>query len=721
MLPESILASLNPPQRKAVETLSGPLLVLAGAGTGKTRVLTTRIANIIASNLAWPNNILAVTFTNKAAKEMNERVAKLTNGQGINIGTFHSIAAKILRSHAGLYDPRLTANFTIIDQDDQIKLIKNIAAASNIDIKAYPPKLTQHIISRWKDLGILPHQVSDSDLKLPVDRIAKNIYSEYQKQLLDSNAVDFGDLLLYNNQLFINNPELLTYYQDRFKYILVDEYQDTNAVQYVWTRMLASKHKNLCCVGDDDQSIYGWRGAELGNILRFEKDFPEATIIKLEQNYRSTTQILSAASALISQNKHRHGKTLWTDQKTGNKIKIIACWNDKEEARFIVSEIERLLHSKTNADQIAILVRAGFQTRVFEEVFNSNAVPYRMVGGLRFYERMEIRDLVAYIRVILNHSDNLAFERIINVPKRSIGNTTLKQIKDFAASKNSSVFNAIKEMLSLGLLKSKSKEALEKLVKQVEHWAIQYNSKSAFEVTKKVLEESGYLDMWKQEKTEEARGRIDNINELLRAIDEFDDISEFMQHASLIMENDSLESNFGGAVNVMTLHAAKGLEFDTVFLPGLEEGIFPYQKALQEEGAKGLEEERRIAYVGITRAKNDLYISYAENRLMFGDKISSMPSRFIAEIPKELCYFLSPRSNVNYLGSRHSFSFHPNPPAHKPPLEAMSAPKGLNPGSKVKHKLFGAGIIIRKRDDSLEVMFDKEGLKTIKENYVELC
>lgn len=718
MLPESLLQTLNPPQREAATTLSGPLLVLAGAGTGKTRVLTTRIANIIASSLAAPNNILAVTFTNKAAREMSERVAQVSNQHGAIIGTFHSIAARILRSHAGMYDSRLNSNFSIIDQDDQIKLIKNIALENNMDIKAYPPKLLQYLISRWKDLGILPAQLSDSDIKTANDRFARQVYEQYQKQLLDSNVVDFGDLLLYNNQLFINNPDLLSHYQDRFKYILIDEYQDTNAVQYIWTRMLASKYKNICCVGDDDQSIYGWRGAELGNILRFEKDFPTARIIKLEQNYRSTNEILTAASALIAQNKQRHSKTLWTDQKHGNKIRVVACWNDKEEARLIVSEIEKLLHSGVKAGQIAILVRAGFQTRVFEEVFNSNAVPYRMIGGLRFYERMEIRDAIAYIRVILNHSDNLALERIINVPKRSIGSTTLKQIKDYATENDVSIFIAIKEMLACGKLKSKSKEALEKLITQIETWVVQYETTGAFEATKVVLEESGYIEMWKQEKTEESRGRLDNINELLRAIEECGDIAEFMQHASLLMENDTLETNFGGSVNVMTLHAAKGLEFDVVFLPGLEEGIFPYQKALQEEGTKGLEEERRIAYVGITRARRDLYLTYAENRLMFGERISSLPSRFLGEIPSDLCVHISPRYNVNYMESRHNFSLQPS--SYKA-YEATSPKQGATPGRRVMHKLFGRGIIIRKREDTLEVMFDKEGLKTIKENYVELC
>lgn len=453
---------LNEPQLLATRHTKGPILILAGAGTGKTKVLTHRIAHIIEQNLAHPYEILAVTFTNKAAKEMQDRITNIIHADGLNIGTFHSIAARILRAHITFLGKDLTSNFTIINQDDQIRLVKNIALELNIDVKQYPAKMIHIIISKWKDQGLAPDKISESDFIAPAYKLAKLVYFEYQKQMHASNAVDFGDLLLYCNQLLINNADILEYYQNKFKYILVDEYQDTNAVQYVWVRMLASKHKNICCVGDDDQSIYSWRGAEVKNILRFEQDFPNAVVVKLEQNYRSTPYILSAASQIISHNKHRHSKKLWTDQKDGEKIKIISCWNDKEEARFITTEIAKFINSsKYKTNQIAILVRAGFQTRSFEEAFISNALPYQIIGGLRFYERMEIRDLLAYIRLSINHNDTLALERIINVPRRSIGNVTLKKIKDFASEHEISVFAALKQMNEQNILKGKTKESLE--------------------------------------------------------------------------------------------------------------------------------------------------------------------------------------------------------------------------------------------------------------------
>ena len=439
---------------------------------------------------------------------------------------------------------------------------------------------------------------------------------------------------------------------------MIDEYQDTNAVQYLWARMLASGSKNICCVGDDDQSIYGWRGAEIGNILCFEKDFPNAKIIKLEQNYRSSAEILSAASSVIDNNKNRHGKTLWTDKKIGNKIKIISCWNDKEEARFVVSEINKMIiEGKYSAGLVAILVRASFQTRAFEEVFISNALPYKIIGGLKFYERMEIRDLLAYIRITINHSDNLALERIINVPRRAIGLVTLKQIKDYAIEHNIPIFVAISQLLQAGFFKNKVKDSLSNLITNIENWNLRYANEVACNVTKSLLEESGYLNMLKEEKTDEATARIENINEMLRAIAEFDNIQDFIEHSSLVMENEVLESNFGGSVTIMTLHAAKGLEFDLVFLPGWEEGVFPHQRSLNEEGEKGLEEERRIAYVGITRAKKDLYITFAESRRMFHEIVRSSPSRFIEEIPDNVCIRTSSTKQLNYLGTKYKFSF----------------------------------------------------------------
>ncbi|XVN43278.1 MAG: UvrD-helicase domain-containing protein [Candidatus Rickettsia vulgarisii] len=697
---QNFLDSLNQQQLAASLHTEGPLLVLAGAGTGKTKVLTTRIANIIDKNIARPENILAVTFTNKAAREMQDRISNMIDCYGLNIGTFHSIAAKILRQQAEHLNIGLDSRFSIINQDDQVKLIKDIVKQENIDAQKYTPKLLYIIISRWKDQGILSYKISESDIKLPIHKIAKFIYEIYQKNLLASNVVDFGDLLLYNNELFIKNPEILKYYQEQFKYILIDEYQDTNVVQYLWARMLASSSKNICCVGDDDQSIYGWRGAEVGNILRFEKDFPNATIIKLEQNYRSSSEILAAASSVIDNNKNRHSKTLWTNKSEGRKIKIISCWNDKEEARFVVSEIDKLIGSnkpmlegfqelarsssgeqaersqtyvstrnldaqqrqflkgeRYNAGDIAILVRASFQTRAFEEVFISNAIPYKIIGGLKFYERMEIRDLLAYIRITINNNDNLALERIINTPRRSIGNSSLKQIKEYALENNLPIFHAIKAMLDQGMFKNKVKENLSKLISNIEIWGKRYTEESVLNVTKSLLEESGYLGMLQEEKTDESQGRIENINEMLRAIAEFDTIQDFIEHSSLVMENEELESNFGGSVTLMTLHSAKGLEFNLVFLPGWEEGVFPHQKSLNEEGEKGLEEERRIAYVGITRAKKDIYITYAESRRIFYEIVRSNPSRFLMEIPSEVCIKTSSTKQLNYMGIKHNFLF----------------------------------------------------------------
>jgi len=715
-LEQAASENLNLEQSKAVNQTEGPLLILAGAGTGKTKVLTSRIAHIIENNLAYPSNILAVTFTNKASKEMQERVNGLIHADGLNIGTFHSTSARMLRSHISLLDLGLTSSFTIINQDDQIKLIKNIAIQNNVDVKQYPPKMIHIIISRWKDQGLLSDKLSDSDFHSPAHKISSSIYAEYQQQMHASNAVDFGDLLLYCNQLLIHNPDILEHYQNKFKYILIDEYQDTNAVQYVWARMLASKHQNICCVGDDDQSIYSWRGAEVQNILRFEKDFPNAKIIKLEQNYRSTPYILNAASNIIANNKNRHGKKLWTDKKEGEKINIISCWNDKEEARFISTEVERQIRSKKfNANQIAILVRAGFQTRAFEEVFISNALPYQIIGGLRFYERMEIRDVLAYIRLSINPNDNLALERIINVPKRSIGNVTLKKIKDFASENEVSVFEALKKMIEENKFKGKTQESLQKFTDLIISAKQKYEDETAFDVTKFILDESSYLATLKAEKTDESRGRVENINEMLRAIDEFDNITEFVEHSSLIMDNDSLETDFGGTVKIMTLHAAKGLEFDSVFLPGWEENIFPHQKALSEEGEKGLEEERRIAYVGITRAKKELCITHAESRRIFAEIVNSLPSRFLYEIPDNLCVRSSSTNKLNYMGSRHNFSMQTT----KPTAQSKIDKSGKKPGNKVIHPKFGTGIIVKKSGDSLEIAFERIGLKTIKESFVK--
>ncbi len=717
---------LNPLQKEAVETTEGPLLVLAGAGTGKTKVLTSRIAYIISNNLAYPSQILAVTFSNKAAREMQNRINEIIASDGLNIGTFHSISTRILRSHIHLLDNGMNRNFNIIDQDEQIKLVKNIALENNIDIKKYSPKLLYVIISKWKDQGVIPKKISSSDITTPESQLAYLIYQKYQKILKESNVADFGDLLLYCNQLLINNPEVLKYYQSQFKYILIDEYQDTNAVQYVWARMLASDHKNICCVGDDDQSIYSWRGAEVKNILRFEKDFPNAKVIKLEQNYRSCSHILEAASSIIRNNKNRHHKNLWTETQTQEKIKIISCWNEKEEARFVANQVGKYINSKQySAGQIAILVRAGFQTRTFEEVFISNAIPYQIIGGLRFYERMEIRDLLAYIRLAINKNDNLAFERVINVPKRSIGNATLKKIKDKAADYSVAAFSALEKMIENNEVKGKTKENLQHFVILINQASLRYTSESPFEVIKFILEKSGYLAALKEEKTEESKGRIENINEMLKAIDEAGNINEFVEYVSLVMDNDMLESDYGGTIKIMTLHAAKGLEFDIVFLPGWEEGIFPHQKSLLEQGDKGLEEERRIAYVGITRAKKELFITYAESRRIFAEILNSIPSRFLTEIPAEICLKISSSNQLNYLSSKHSFYFKNNtPPNTYGPTSSKLNPKNHSnekrPGNRINHEKFGNGIIIRKNGDNLDIVFEKWGLKTIKESYIKL-
>lgn len=707
---------LNISQQEAVNYLEGPVLILAGAGTGKTRVLTSRIANILSQGIASSQNILAVTFTNKAAREMQDRVKELISDVYVpNIGTFHSIATKILRQYISKLELGFSPNFTITDAADQLKLVKNIAAQKGINTKAFNPKLLLDIISRWKDLALLPHKISDSDIKSVEHEVARTVYIEYQQSLLTSNALDFSDLLLYNNELFINCSDLLAHYQEKYKYILIDEYQDTNALQYLWIRMLANKHKNICCVGDDDQSIYSWRGADITNILRFEKDFPNSKIIKLEQNYRSNPQILMAASSVIEKNKNRHVKSLWTDKNIGEKIKVVYCFNDKEEATFIASSIKKLCQ-KYNANNIAILVRTSSQTRILEEMLIYFAVPYRIIGSVNFYDRMEIRDILAYIRVTLNYSNNLALERIINVPRRSIGAVTIGSIKDYATAQKISMFEAIKAMIKEGLLKSKTKETLETLVNQLENWNEKYRNSSAFLVTKSMLNESGYLEMLKEEKTDESKTRINNVNELLNAINEFENIEAFIEHVSLVTENEQLDSEVG-AVNLMTLHAAKGLEFDLVFLPGWEEGILPHQRSLQGAVDNSLEEERRLAYVGITRAKEDLYITFAASRLIFGELTYPQPSRFLADIPKEA--YINTSSTQTY-----NTKYSPAKIPTKNNIEKAKASNNYNSfkvGSYVKHITFGKGVIIRISNDNLEIAFNGgKGVKTIKKEYLEL-
>jgi DNA helicase-2/ATP-dependent DNA helicase PcrA len=703
------LDELNPEQLEAVQNTDGPLLVLAGAGTGKTKVLTYRITNIVSSGLALPEEILAVTFTNKAAKEMLHRVNQILNMPSLTIGTFHAVSAKILRRNAELVG--LTSYFSIIDYDDQVKLVKNILVEQNIDTAQYKPQGVLAVISKWKDLGIKHLEIRNEDLTSTILKIARNVYISYQQKLIESNLVDFGDLILYNTEIFLKHPNILSLYQEKYKYILIDEYQDTNYIQYLWAKLLSAKHNNICCVGDDDQSIYSWRGAEIENILRFERDFKNAKIIKLERNYRSTTPILHTASLLISKNHTRHNKKLWTDSSDGQKVKIVYCWNDIEEARFAAQEIS--LKSKIyDLNNIAILVRAGFQTRIFEEALISSALPYRIIGGLKFYERKEIRDILSYIRLTMNNNDNIALERIINVPKRSIGDVTLNSIKSYAHEKNISIYAAIEEMIARNVFKPKVQDALSIFINQTKTWKFLYKTTSTFNATKSIVEESGYSTMLKLDKSEESKNKLDNIHEMLRAIGEFEIIENFLEHASLVTDGD-LGGDVEAGINLMTMHASKGLEFDLVFLPGWEEGVFPNAKTLSEEGSHGLEEERRLAYVGITRAKKELYISYADSRRIFNEYVKSDPSRFIFEIDSNAIERVN--SNDNYNNHYKKFT----------PKESMINYNKIekdpySSGTQVKHVTFGNGIIIKSSDDNVQVAFSLHGIKTIKKNFIQL-
>lgn len=722
------LSQLNKEQSEAVMTTEGPLLVLAGAGTGKTRVLTTRIAHILNSRLAYPSQILAVTFTNKAAREMKTRVEGLLEDStdGLWLGTFHAIAAKILRRHAELVG--LTRDFTIIDMDDQLRLAKRILADLDIDEKKNPPKLMLYLISRYKDKAWASQKVPTSEIGMYADGKITSLYNEYQKRLRELNAVDFGDLLLLNIQLFNNHLDVYEQYRNKFKYILVDEYQDTNTAQYIWLRLLAQGHQNICCVGDDDQSIYGWRGAEVTNILKFDRDFDGAKIIRLEKNYRSTDVILNAATKLVSNNQDRHGKTLWTDRVSDNKIKLNSFYDDREEARYVADEIESLQQVKRMPlNEVGILVRAGYQTRSFEDSLNFLRIPYRIIGGLKFYERAEIRDVIAYIRLLVNNSDNLAFERIINTPKRGVGTTTLQQIIFYSRERSKSFLHAAKDLIANKEIRGKPQETLaiffnqltrfsEMLSLNVPHW----------QVVDIMLQETGYIDMWKNEATEESKERIDNIKELLGTLQDFNDLTEFLEHVSLVTDNDKEDGE--GRVSVMTIHAAKGLEFETVFLPGWEEGLFPSQKSLDENGRTALEEERRLAYVAITRAKRNLYISYACNRRVYGSYQSTFPSRFIDELPSDSYEIIknygsyykkdkgrSLRDELDSIINSADKIFAVKKPE---PQEAFDQSK-LRRGSRVFHQKFGYGIIIKIADSSAEVAFEKAGLKKVMVDYLK--
>jgi DNA helicase-2/ATP-dependent DNA helicase PcrA len=625
------LKNLNSNQKKAVLNLDGPCLIVAGAGSGKTKVLTTKVAHIVKKGKALPNQILCVTFTNKAAKEMKDRVSKILSNQDTGLpwfGTFHSICAKILRKHASAVN--LSSNFTIIDQDDQVKLIKNICKAENIDIKEVAPKYVLSAIDKWKNNGLIPAKVIPNKKNFNESGILK-IYKIYQQKLLDLNACDFGDLIMHTVIIFEKNKDILSIYSNNFKYMLVDEYQDTNFIQNKWLNLLTHKFKNICCVGDDDQSIYSWRGAEIKNFLNFKHEYKNTKIIKLEENYRSTQNILSTASKLISYNEDRLGKRLWTSGEEGELVKVNCYKNAKEEAINISDIIEQKLKDKFSLNNIAILVRAIFQTREFEERFLKIGMGYRIIGGIKFYERAEIKDCVAYLRLIFQKKDDLAFDRIINTPKRSIGDTTIKQINEFSTKHKICLEDASKKLIELNLIKPKTKIGLFKILNLLTKWRNDLLKKDHRKLMQIVLDESGYSAMLKNKKDLENENRLENIKELLNAMREFDNLESFLEHVALATAID--RDWEGKKINLMTIHASKGLEFDVVFLPGWEEGLFPHQKSMDEKGKAGLEEERRLAYVGITRAKKLSYISFAMNRFYQGDWIDCLASRFINELP----------------------------------------------------------------------------------------
>jgi len=627
------LAHLNPEQRQAVEALEGPVLVLAGAGTGKTRVLTTRIAHILATGRAWGREILAVTFTNKAAREMKDRIAALVGGAVEAmpwLGTFHSIGVKILRRHAELVG--LKSGFTILDPDDQLRLLKQVIEAEGLDKDRWPARQLAGLIDDWKNRGLTPEKVPAGEGFAFAGGKGAKLYAAYQRRLKELNAADFGDLLLETLRLFLENPDVLADYHRRFRYILVDEYQDTNIAQYLWLRLLAQGSPNICCVGDDDQSIYGWRGAEVDNILRFELDFPGARIIRLERNYRSTGHILSAASGLIAANKGRLGKTLFTDGEAGEKVSVMGVWDDEEEARAIVRDIEELRKDGHRLNQIAILVRASFQMRAFEDRFVTTGVPYRVIGGPRFYERAEVKDALAYLEVTHNPANDLKFERIVNVPKRGLGDTSVERIHALARARGVPLYRAAREIVETEELGGKARKSLSDLVNAFERWRSLVPSMRHTELAELILDESGYTAHWQADKSPQAQSRLENLKELVRFMHQFETLESFLEHVSLVM--DAEQGDDGDRVSLMTLHAAKGLEFDTVFLPGWEEGLFPHQRALDESGEKGLEEERRLAYVGLTRARRRARVSFAQNRRTRGLFQSAIPSRFVDELPE---------------------------------------------------------------------------------------
>ncbi|MBA3677140.1 MAG: UvrD-helicase domain-containing protein [Sphingosinicella sp.] len=743
------LKGLNDPQREAVLTTDGPVLVLAGAGTGKTAALTARLAHLVATRRAWPSEILSVTFTNKAAREMKERVGRIV-GDAVEgmpwLGTFHAIGAKMLRRHAELVG--LQSNFTILDTDDQLRLLKQLILAADIDEKRWPARSLAGLIDRWKNRGWTPAQIDAGESEAYAGGKGAQLYSAYQDRLKTLNACDFGDLLLHMLVILRTRRDVLEFYQQRFKYILVDEYQDTNQAQYLWLRLLAQERKNICCVGDDDQSIYSWRGAEVANILRFEKDFPGAKIIRLEQNYRSTPHILAAASGVIAHNGGRLGKTLWTEQPDGDKVHVIGVWDGPEEARRMGEEIESVQRRGGHLDDVAILVRAQFQTRELEDRFIAIGLPYRIVGGFRFYERAEIRDALAYLRVIAQPADDLAFERIVNTPKRGLGDKAVAKVHAFARASGTPLVSAAAQILDSDELTPQARRALGNLVGDFARWRARLDELPHPELARLVLDESGYTAMLQVDRSAESAGRLENLTELTRAMEEYETLGAFLEHVSLVMENDAERDV--EKVTIMTIHAAKGLEFGTVFLAGWEEGVFPSQRALDEGGHASLEEERRLAYVAITRARHKCFIIHAANRRIYGQWTSSIPSRFVAELPDANVEQETTMSGGESLW-RANWSERADPfadlqrgsgrgpgwqrassggfertPARVVEVRASAISLGnpgrsdISLGQRVFHSKFGYGIVAEIEGNKLEIDFEHAGRKRVMDSFVSV-
>jgi DNA helicase-2/ATP-dependent DNA helicase PcrA len=742
------LAGLNPEQREAVEAIEGPVLVLAGAGTGKTRVLTTRLAHILATGKARPWQLLAVTFTNKAAREMRTRIAGIIGGAAEDLrflGTFHSIAAQILRRHAELVG--LKPNYTIIDVDDQERLIRQLLEAENIDAKRWTPRHLAGLIDQWKNRGWGPDKLPPAEGAHFAQGKGASLYRTYQERLRVLNACDFGDLLLHNLTLFTAHPEVLADYHERFRYLLVDEYQDTNVAQYLWLRLLAQKSRNLCCVGDDDQSIYGWRGAEVDNILRFERDFPGARVIRLERNYRSTEHILAAASGLIAANKGRLGKTLWTEAGGGEKVQVRGVWDGEAESRLIADDIERWKKGRRYAE-VAILVRASFQMRAFEERFVLLQIPYTVVGGPRFFERAEIRDAHAYLRLVQSADDDLAFERIVNTPRRGIGEATVRKLLQIGRELGVPASAAAADLVRTDELTGRSRTALANFLRDVARWRDQKETTAHPRLAETILEESGYIDALRLDKGPTSQTRLENLKELVQSMGAFDTLEAYLEHVSLVTDLDRAAGD--DAVQIMTLHSAKGLEFPLVFLPGWEEGVFPSQRSLDENGEKGLEEERRLAYVGLTRAREQARISFAANRQVYGRWTSQLPSRFVDELPlasveaaSETGYYgsgaregASRWDEVNY-GSGYDSpgwrraqarGYAGGPPGRTQVIEGegrlvavsdLGAPSGFAAGDRVFHQKFGPGAVTHVEGNKLTVAFDHAGEKRVIDSFVE--